>query len=528
MRKKTNDEFIKDLMKVNSEVEVIEKYIDSKTKIKIKCKKCGHIWPAAPSNLLRGNGCPNCYGTPKKSNDEFLKEIKDRKYNFVPLEKYIDAKTKIKFKCNACSNEWCATPNQILRGSGCPKCFGTPKKTNEEYEKQFYSINDSIILKSKYSGHTNKVKLQCRICNYEWFARPNDLIRTDGKKTGCPKCAGNMQKTQKEFLSQLKRITKKIKVLGTYENNRKRLLVKCLTCGNEWNAVPHDLLRGSGCPDCALGFQTSFFEQCILNLLIGIYGEEKVLSRDKETIGMELDIYVPSIKKAIEPGGWFWHKDKIANDELKYKLCREKGIDLLTIYDDVDNSIKNIPFQGDLLLIHEDIGLKKDNAIIKKYLMKILKYIGEDEYYLDDKIVEKIKNSADLDTKKKNTKDFIDELRRINTDITVLGEYINSKNKIKVKCQKCNHVWEAVPSNLLRKHGCPRCYGTPKKTTEEYKKELYNINPKIEVIGEYIGARESIKVRCTICNHIWEPAAGSLLAGHGCPKKKIHLKGDKR
>ena len=331
-----------------------------------------------------------------------------------------------------------------------------------------------------------------------------------------------MQKTQKEFLSQLNSITKKIKVLGTYENNRKRILVKCLACGHEWDAVPHALLIGQGCPNCALGFQTSFFEQCILTLLKDIYGKENVLSRDKETIGMELDIYIPSIKKAIEPGGWFWHKNKIANDELKYRLCKEKGINLLTIYDDVDNSIKNINFNGDLLLIHEDIGLKKDTALIKKYLTEILKYIGEDKYYIDNKKIEEIKITADLAIKKKNTKDFINELKKINNDIIVLGEYINSKNKIKVQCKKCNHIWESVPSNLLRKHGCPKCYGTPKKTTEDYKKELDRINDKIEIIGEYIGARDKIKVKCKICDYIWEPAAGSLLAGHGCPKARYN------
>ena len=158
MKRKTHEEFIRDLKKVTDEITVIGNYINSKEKIKVKCNKCGNVWFAAPSNLLNGNKCPKCYGTPKKTNEEFLKEIKDNNYNFVPLEEYIDAKTKIKFRCNVCNHEWFARPNQILRGTGCPKCFGTPKKTHEEFEKQFYSINDNIILKSKYIDHTKKNK----------------------------------------------------------------------------------------------------------------------------------------------------------------------------------------------------------------------------------------------------------------------------------------------------------------------------------------------------------------------------------
>lgn len=524
MRKKTQDEFIRDLSKVTDEIIVIGDYINSKEKIKVKCKKCGNIWLAAPSNLLNGNKCPKCYGTPKKTNEQFVKEIKEKNPDVIPIDKYIDAKTKIKLQCRICGNIWYNNPNSILAGKRCPKCFGTPRKTNEQFKKQFYVMNDNIILESNYIDHTQKIKLRCKKCNYQWMARPNDLIRADGKKTGCPRCAGNMLKTHKEFVTQINSVTSKIKILGTYQNNKKRILVKCLICGNEWEAVPYALLIGQGCPQCALGFQTSFFEQCILRLLIKLYGKDNVISRDKSFIGREIDIFIPSIKKAIEPGSWFWHKDKIKSDELKYKLCKEKEVDLLTIYDDVDKNIKSIRFNGNLILIHEDLGLKKNNNILKHYLSEILKFLGQEECIIDEKLLEEIKDEADTATRKKNTKDFISELKTINPYIDVLGEYINSKKKIKVKCKKCDHIWDTVPSNLLRNHGCPKCAKIYKKTTSEFKKELKEINDSIEVIGKYNGAREKIKVRCKICNYIWEPAAGSLLAGHGCPKARNNHK----
>ena len=525
MRKKTQDEFVKDLSKVTDEIIVIGDYINSKEKIKVQCRKCGNIWLAAPSNLLNGNKCPKCYGTPKKTNEQFVKELKEKNPDVIPLEKYIDAKTKIKLQCNICGHIWYNNPNLILSGRRCPKCFGTPRKTNEQFQKQFYMMNDNIILESDYINHTQKIRLRCKKCNYQWMARPNDLIRRDGKKTGCPRCAGNMLKTHEQFINQMSKISNKIKVLETYQNNRKKILVKCLICGNEWKAVPHALLMGQGCPQCASGFQTSFFEQCILKLLIRIYGKDNVISRDKSIIGKEIDIYIPSIKKAIEPGSWFWHKDKIKNDELKYKLCKEKGVDLLTIYDDVDKNIKSIKFKGNLLLIHEDLGIKKKSDALKLYLSKILQFVGQEKYIIDEKMLEEIKSEADISTKKKNTEDFIVELETINPNIIVLGEYINSKNKIRVKCKKCEHIWKAIPSNLLRNHGCPKCAKIYKKTTSEFKKELKIINDSIDVIGEYNGAREKIKVKCKVCNFIWEPATGNLLAGHGCPKK--HYKHNK-
>jgi len=37
----------------------------------------------------------------------------------------------------------------------------------------------------------------------------------------------------------------------------------------------------------------------------------------------------------------------------------------------------------------------------------------------------------------------------------VLGEYINTKTPIKVKCNKCGYEWEPVASSLLRGFKCP-------------------------------------------------------------------------
>lgn len=55
--------------------------------------------------------------------------------------KYIDAKTKVKVKCNVCSHEFEAKPLHLFNGHGCPKC-GCPK----------------CLYKSQY-------KLYSRLCN---------------------------------------------------------------------------------------------------------------------------------------------------------------------------------------------------------------------------------------------------------------------------------------------------------------------------------------------------------------------------
>jgi len=55
-----------------------------------------------------------------KTHAKFLEELDGR--TLVADETYKGAMTKIAFRCNKCSHAWSATPNNILRGKGCPSC----------------------------------------------------------------------------------------------------------------------------------------------------------------------------------------------------------------------------------------------------------------------------------------------------------------------------------------------------------------------------------------------------------------------
>lgn len=45
---------------VNESVEVLSEYCGNKSKVKCRCRKCGHEWSAMPINLLRGTACTSC------------------------------------------------------------------------------------------------------------------------------------------------------------------------------------------------------------------------------------------------------------------------------------------------------------------------------------------------------------------------------------------------------------------------------------------------------------------------------------
>ena len=73
---------------------------------------------------------------------------------------------------------------------------------------------------------------------------------------------------------------------------------------------------------------TSFLEQAFLYYIKKLYPD--TITRDV-SYGVELDIYVPSIKFALEYDGSYWHKGKLANDNKKDAICLNYGVRLVRI-----------------------------------------------------------------------------------------------------------------------------------------------------------------------------------------------------
>jgi len=125
--------------------------------------------------------------------------------------------------------------------------------------------------------------------------------------------------------------------------------------------------------------------------------------------------------------------------------------------------------------------------------------------------------------KGRTTEDFINIMRDIHPTIEVLGEYIHTEVPIECRCKIDGHVWSPIPRSLINKQGCPVCgiESTRFKRTkkhDDFVKDLYEVNPNIEVIGEYINSKTFIQCRCKIDDGIWESYPSNLLnETAGCP-----------
>ncbi len=393
-------------------------------------------------------------------------------------------------------------------------------RTHEEFVNILSKINPNIEVLGTYTKAQERIAVKCKECGYEW--NPKAYYLTQGiscrfcsKKRGIINNKGKTGlKTHEQFLSEMSIIQPNIKISGEYVNGHTNIQCICKICGHKWQSKPYSLLQKHGCPRCAKS-GTSFMEQFIKSSFELALGKEYVLSRNKSTIGMELDIYIPSLKIAIEPGNWYLHKRFLERDRSKREKCKSNGIRLITIYDKYPLS-QSAPFTTDCFTFDDDLN-KADHSIIINLVKKLFE-IGNIQCDFTTEQWSKIEQLAYENSKAKTHDDFVKSMSELHPTIDVLGKYVNANKRILVRCKTCGFEWDGVPASMLAGDGCRKC-GTKMahkkfiKEQESFEKQVRKANPDIEIIGEYTGRHNPVKAKCRVCGYIWMPRASSLLRG---------------
>lgn len=123
-----------------------------------------------------------------------------------------------------------------------------------------------------------------------------------------------------------------------------------------------------------------------------------------------------------------------------------------------------------------------------------------------------------LKATRKTHDQFIKDVFTKNKNIEILGEYINSTTKIKCRCLIDGYEWTPKAGSLISGRGCPKCSGLMKKTTKQYKEEVFKLDNNIEVLDEYINDSTKILHKCKIDNHEWYAKPNWIINGGRCPK----------
>lgn len=179
--------------------------------------------------------------------------------------------------------------------------------------------------------------------------------------------------------------------INEYKNGQHTYEFTCNKCGHVFT----DKLINGNVPRCLKcypmqgfgGVSTGQIE--LLNYIKSLLPSDVLIINNDRSIfndGKELDIYIPSYNLAIEYNGLYWHSENHGNKNKNYhlnktKLCEQKGIQLLHIWDIEwiykQNIVKSI-IKSKLQLIKNKIYGR--NTVIQKISPIIAKKFLQDNH----------------------------------------------------------------------------------------------------------------------------------------------------
>ena len=207
------------------------KYINSRTKVIIICKKHGEF-EQVPAKHLYGSCCEKCSyeyraNNLKSNNESFIniaKEIHKNKYNYSHVE-YKNAHIKVIIICPI-HGKFKQRPSEHLHGNGCAKC-GIKKVSSAKLLNNNIFISRSELKhgnkydysKINYVNSKTKVIIICKE-HGEFKQRPAKHIHGQG----CPKC--NTYKGEEKIKLYLKENNVSFTQQKTFKDCKYKALLK--------------------------------------------------------------------------------------------------------------------------------------------------------------------------------------------------------------------------------------------------------------------------------------------------------------
>ena len=122
--------------------------------------------------------------------------------------------------------------------------------TTEEFKERIKGRGFQFI-SPQYANGRDKHLFRCDKCSHEWEARPQAILRANGKPigTGCPRCAGKAF-TQDELTQRL--LDRGLEPLETVVKSNAVIRCKCMVCDSETKSSPtvSKDVKGYGCESC--------------------------------------------------------------------------------------------------------------------------------------------------------------------------------------------------------------------------------------------------------------------------------------
>ena len=368
-KRKTQEEFEKEVSLASPNIKVIGKYININTKIQFKCLIHDFEFDAFPQNVLRGHGCRKC-GNEKqskkqtKSHDKFIKDIIKINPNIEVIGQYVNMDTKVQVQCLIDGYIWNADPRKLYRGVQCAVCSNRKviegindiNTTRPDLVQYFKNKNEATHYTS---GSEKIIDVICPECGYEDTIKIENLSRFGFSCNGCyEKKYGRKRvpygywnkNTMQQYLNE-NRSGYKLLDIKTQSDDGSSILKVFVKCQNEkhppyW-AYWQNITSGYMCFLCYIESSMSKGERAaeqVFKKYNYTYETQKRFDDCRDKYTLPFDFYLSDYNLIIEimgeqhehPIDYFGGKEAfkkcIIHDKIKRDYLKSHNIDILDIW----------------------------------------------------------------------------------------------------------------------------------------------------------------------------------------------------
>ncbi len=251
----------------------------------------------------------------KKTNEEFLLELKKINPTYDVLSEYVNIDAKVHCYCRIHNVYFDSKPYDLLHGKcGCKLCrrekiSKAKRRTCEEFVELLYLVNDNIRVVGEYKGSDKNIECECLEHNITFTGRPNKLLQG---QIGCYMCIARKNhesglKTHEEFIQEVSKIHPLIDIMSEYNGAKERVEAKCKICETQWKPVAGSLIQGYGCPHCNFSKGEKAIDKWLHNNEI-IHKHQysfEDLRGYNDKLPLRFDFYLPDYNLLIEYQGQF-------------------------------------------------------------------------------------------------------------------------------------------------------------------------------------------------------------------------------
>lgn len=355
-------------------------YKNKKTPLTFKCDK-GHTETILLGSLISGAGCKQCNSGKTGNNVKYTYNYVDAKFKELGYtltdKKYKNAMSELSYICDK-GHESKIAFIRLLRGTRCYSCSPTKKIDFSTVQEKFKELGYQLLInESEYTNGSQRMPFICNKGHRHKIAF-ND-IRSNRR---CGKCFGTKRHGIEFVRNEFKNIGYKL-ITKEYTDIKQYLEYICDE-GHKGKIIYNNFQQGARCPKCAFKEGSSSQEQDLLSSVKSFY-KGNIEPNDRTIIHpYELDMYFPDEALAVEYCGLYWHSDKRKPNHyhrMKYDLCKAKGIQLLTIFEDEWVNNKDII----LSMIKSKLGLT-ERIHARKCLVKEIDSPTARQFFLDNHI----------------------------------------------------------------------------------------------------------------------------------------------